>query len=270
MLQLALIAAGGYALAVGGLYLLQDGMVFPRSATAPPRRPLPPDAEHWSLEVGQGVDIHGIHLPGPDAAAPLVLGFPGNAWNAQDFALFLRDCLPQAAITAFHYRGYAPSEGRPSERALAADADAVLDAMARRWPERRVVLVGISLGSGVAAHALDAPNVAGAVLVTPFDSIRAVARESYPWVPVGALLRHPFDSAANIAGSDKPVAILSAADDELIRPARTEALVAQARRLVHRHVFAGAGHNTVFDHPDFAPVLEAALAAVVAGQPPQR
>ncbi len=263
VLEFGLLLAAGYGLAVGGLFLMQDRMIFPRAATPPPGRELPATAERWSLPAEGGVTLHGVHLPGAEEAPADVVGFSGNAWNAQDFALFLRDCLPEAAITVFHYRGYAPSGGAPSEAALAADARRVVAEVSRRRPERPVVLVGVSLGSGVAAQAIDAPGVAGAVLVAAFDSLKAVARERYRWAPVGLLLRHQFDSAAKLAGTDRPVAVLSAARDELFPPARTAALVAGVRRLAHRHVFADADHNSIVDEPSFAEILAKALAAVL-------
>ncbi len=262
VLEIGLLLAGGYAAAVGGLYVLQDRLIFPRGRTSPPYRELPSAAESLVLETADGARLEGVYLPSPDASAPLVLGFPGNAWNAQDFALFLADCLPEAAIVAFHYRGYPPSTGHPGERALARDAHAIVRCLGERWPERPLVVVGVSIGSGVAAHVLDASEVAGAVLIVPFDSVLAVAREQYPWVPVGALLRHPFDTVAMVERTDLPIAVLSAAEDKLIRPARTAALVDRIPNLAFEHTFEGASHHSIFDEPSFPAVLDAAVIKV--------
>ena len=44
-----------------------------------------------------------------------------------------------------------------------------------------IVLVGFSIGAAVAAYLARHPPVAGLILVTPFDSLEAVARDLY-WV----------------------------------------------------------------------------------------
>jgi hypothetical protein len=170
-------------------------------------------------------------------------------------------------VVAFHYRGYAPSEGDPGERALVADALSIVDRLRTRWPERPIVPVGASIGTGVAAAVLAERDVAGAVLISPFDSVRAVARERYPWVPVGRLLRHPFESAARLADVPRPVAVISAGRDDLVRPERTAALVDRLPHLVAHHVFADADHGSLYDEPGFADALARSLDAVLAAQP---
>jgi uncharacterized protein len=37
----------------------------------------------------------------------------GNAWNAEAMVLTLHALFPHRDVVAFHYRGYAPSSGRP-------------------------------------------------------------------------------------------------------------------------------------------------------------
>jgi hypothetical protein len=48
------------------------------------------------------------------------------------------------------------------------------------------------LGSGIATYLASQKNVAGVILVTPYDSILSVASELYPFIPVKFLLRHKF------------------------------------------------------------------------------
>jgi len=262
MVEIGIAAAALYAVAVGALFVMQDGMLFPRERTAAPADPLPAAAEHWTLAAGDGATLHGVHIPAREGATPIVLGFPGNAWNAQDFAVFLHERVPAAQVVAFHYRGYVPSEGEPSERALVADALAIVDRLRNRWPERAIVPVGASLGSAVAAAVVAEREVAGAVLITPFDSVRALARERYPWAPVGLLLRHPFDTAARLADADEPIAVISAGRDELVTSARTAALVRRIPNLIDHRVFADDDHQSLYDDAAFGPALRDAVDAV--------
>jgi len=84
--------------------------------------------------------------------APTLLGFGGNAWNAEATALTLHALFPHRNVAAFHYRGYAPSSGRPSARALFSDSLAIFDHLHQSRAGEHIVAVGFSIGSGVAAY----------------------------------------------------------------------------------------------------------------------
>lgn len=241
----------------------QDELLFPTHAVAPPD-PLPPGAERLSVDVPGGEQLHGVHIaPAKAGKGPrtLVLGFGGNAWNGDDVASYLHELYPQAHVVAFHYRGYAPSTGRPSADALVADAPLVLDAAIERVRPKRVVAVGFSIGSALAASLAKRSEVDGAILVTPFDSLRAVARDLYPWLPVGILFRHELNAAGFLEGSDIPVALVAAGRDEIIPAKRTQALREKVPNLVFDRTVA-AGHNDIYARSDFQAAMREALAAV--------
>ncbi len=100
-------------------------MLFPTNAVGPPG-PLPANAEQGSTKAADGSTLHGVHIPGRGDGI-LILGFGGNAWNGSDVAAYLHSLYPDADVIAFHYRGYRPSGGRPSAKALMADAPLIHD-----------------------------------------------------------------------------------------------------------------------------------------------
>lgn len=133
------------ALVVAMIWSQQD-IIFPTHAVASPG-PLPAGAERVSIDASGGERLHGVHIPPVTSGGPrtLVLGFGGNAWNAQDVGAYLSDLYPQAHVVAFHYRGYRPSTGRPSAETLIADAPLVHDfAVDRVKPERVVASASAS------------------------------------------------------------------------------------------------------------------------------
>lgn len=110
-------------------------------------------------------------------------------------------------------------------------------------------------------------TVAGAVLVTPFDSLMQLARTHYPWAPVQLLLRHQLEPAADLRGSPTPVAIIAAAHDEIIPTERTDALRRALGEAIPGVVFDAeiqAGHNDIYSRPEMTEALRAAV-AVLAG-----
>jgi hypothetical protein len=242
----------------------QNHLIFPTHAV-PPAGPLPPSAERLSVKTTDGEILHGLHIPSeiPDESRTLVLGFGGNAWNGQDVAEYLHQLYPAHDVVVFHYRGYAPSTGSPSAEALIADAPLVYDAALGRIRPVRVIGVGFSIGTGVAAQLSDKRKLDGLVLVTPFDSLKAVAQSMYPWLPIGPIFRHEIDAAGPLRKGNVPVAIVAAERDEIVPSERTDALRKLVPNLVFDKTIAGAGHNDIYNRSDFQAAMREALAMVL-------
>jgi uncharacterized protein len=272
MLLFVKIAAGIaalYLIIVVLIALAQDRLLFPRWAMGSSVA-LPARAERLRLSIASGEELVGVYLPAEGATpegAALILGFGGNAWNADALALYLQSVFPDRNVAAFHYRGYAPSMGKPSTHAILEDAVPIHDHVVARLASNRVVAVGLSLGAGAAARLASQRPIAGLILVTPFDSLKALAREHYPWAPVGLLLRHRMEIAEMLAGSSAPVALISAGSDTIVPPRRTEPLRRSAGNLVLDLVIIGAGHNDLYDRAEFQRAMREALSLIEARAP---
>lgn len=238
----------------------QSAIIFPTHAVPAPG-PLPPGAQRLTVATVDGETVHGVVLPPAEATAEalLVIGFGGNAWNGEDVAAYLHELYPTAHVAAFHYRGYRPSTGTPSAEALLADAPLVTDSAVARIRPERIVAVGFSIGSGVAARLAAERSLDGLILVTPFDSLKAVAQAAFPWLPLGPLFEHEIDAAGALQESRVPVAIIAAERDEIIPAERTEALLERTGNAVFHRTIAGAGHNDLYAREDFREAMREAL-----------
>ncbi len=249
------------------MFFSQTSIFFP-ARIVPPAGPLPRGAERIELTAPDGVRLEGVLIPAsrPAVDRVAILGFAGNASNAAGIAELLASIYPEHPVIAFHYRGYQPSGGTPSAAALLEDAPLLYDWSRQRLRAERMAVVGISIGSGVAAGLAARRPIDGLVLVTPFDSLEAVAGERFPWLPVSLLIRHKLPSADFLRTSPVPVAIVAAERDGVVPPARTAALAAAIRNLVHNVTLPGTRHNDIAYHPAFRQEMRAALAAVLARQ----
>ena len=234
------------------MFEFQSHLIFPTHAVAK-AGPLPRGAELLSLKAPSGDELSGVYIPGEKGRGKrtLVLGFGGNAWNAQDVAEYLHDLYPDDEVVTFHYRGYRPSKGSPSGEALIADAPLVYDRAVERVKPSRVIAVGFSIGTGVAARLAASRKLDGLILVTPFDSLKKVAQSMYPWLPIGPLFEHEIATAQALRGRSVPVAIIAAQQDEIVPADRTDALRNAVRNLVFDRTIEGAGHNDIYARSDF-------------------
>ena len=241
------------------MFEFQSHLIFPVHAV-PRAGPLPAGAEQLSVKSGRDT-LRGVRIPAdkPDPSRTLILGFGGNGWNAQDVAEYLHELYPEHEVIAFHYRGYAPSTGEPSGEALIADAPLVYDAAVARSHPKRVIAVGFSIGTGVAAQLSLARKLDGLILVTPFDSLKAVAQAMYPWLPIGPFFNHEIDAAGPLRGSTVPVAIVAAERDELVPTERTDALRKVVGNLVFDRTIGRAGHNDIYLRSDFHDAMHEAV-----------
>lgn len=150
-----------------------------------------------------------------------VLYFHGNAasiWSGQ-----LRDKLRGYQrlgfqVLAIDYRGYAFNDGAPTERGVHDDGLAAwrfaVDSL--RVPPDRLILHGMSLGSGVAAAVAVAHPPRLLILDGAYTSMPDVAAAAYPFVPARLLMRNRFPTLARLDSLRSPVLIVHALNDEVI------------------------------------------------------
>jgi pimeloyl-ACP methyl ester carboxylesterase len=254
-----------YAGLTSALYLAQTRLLFPVHLVGGERQDLPQGAERIEIRARDGERLVGVRLPssGESGTHPLLLGFGGNAWNAETAALYLHGIFPECEVVTFHYRGYAPSGGRPSSQALLDDSLAAFDSLQRDHP-RKIVAVGFSIGGSIAAHLVRHRPVTGAILVTSFDSLDALARDHFPWLPVTLLLRHHMPTIDFVRDAPVPIAMIAAGRDTIVPPSRTEPLRRHVGNLVFDQTIDDAGHNDLYDHPAFPRLMREALVQIEA------
>jgi pimeloyl-ACP methyl ester carboxylesterase len=248
------------------MYFAQTWFVFPALLARATRVRLPESARRLKVRTPDGESLVGVEIPSMGTkidGAPSLLGFAGNAWNAETMVLILHRLFPDRSVVAFHYRGYRPSSGSPSPQALLSDSLVVFDNLRQTQTAEPIVAVGFSIGSGVAAYLARHRPVEGLILVTPFDSLEALARELYWWAPVGRLFRHRMSTIDFVRDSILPTALFIAEHDAVVPRRRSEPLRAAIRNLVFECVI-DAGHNNIYDRPAFAAAMQEALARIEA------
>jgi len=248
-----------YGLYVGALYLFQDKLVYRRDLAQTPNYPLPEGTERLELRTADGEVIAGNLVRSRRQSRGLVIGFSGNGWNADDCTTFIAHRLTDVDVAVFHYRGYAPSSGTPSEAALFADALLIHDTLVKGMAPERVYAFGFSLGSGIAAYLSANRELTGQLLVTPFDSIEEIARKRYRGVPVRWLIKNPFRSIDHLDGKPVPTAVILASEDRIVPRERSERLIESLACPVLVETIPDSTHVSIYDMAAIDQLLRHAL-----------
>jgi pimeloyl-ACP methyl ester carboxylesterase len=265
----SVVAALGavYACAIGYLWLRQERLLFePDLLGADEPICTDADTEEIFLEV-PGARLSVAHLKHANPRGVFFF-LHGNSGNLKKWFVEL-DAFRAANfdVVMFDYRGFGKSTGAiESEAQLHADVRAVWDHFAPRYEGRRVVISGQSLGTGLAAGLAAELSAAGrapdlTLLVSPYSSMRALAAELYPWVPL-QVLRYPLHTLEHAAKLLGPVMLIHGDKDELIPIRHSEELctaMGNGKCKPQLLRVTGAGHSDVHQFPTVRKALASAL-----------
>ena len=87
--------------------------------------------------------------------------------------------------------------------------------------------------------------MAAVVLLAPFTSATAMARETLPFVPASLILRHRLDNIATLERVKVPVIVIHNRDDEIVPFEMGETIVAAAGERGRLLESDGGGHNSM-------------------------
>ncbi len=250
---------------------LEQSLVFYPSTDADSWVPLPANvrAEDVWLRTADGLPIHARWFPQPGSKGAILFchGNAGNLshWSAQ--AINLQRALQQSVLI-FDYPGYGKSAGKPSESGCYAAADAAWAwlTLTQGVPGPRIVVVGESLGGGVATELAvrqqlnypGPPNpgfqrgdteLAGRrqpgalVLIRTFTSIPDMARKNTVTSSAARLVTDKFDSLSRIPKCKSPVFIAHGDRDQVIPLSQGQRLYDAAGGLKRFYLLKGLGHN---------------------------
>ena len=115
------------------------------------------------------------------------------------------------------WRGFSGNSGKPTEKGLYEDGKSTIDWLKNiGLSDKDIVLYGESLGTGIATHIAQNRKFAGLVLETPFTSMVDAAKNVYPYIPVGILLKDRYENEKKIKHINIPVLVMHGEADQIV------------------------------------------------------
>jgi uncharacterized protein len=230
---------------------IRDRFVFPCNKSPIDAKTIGlPNAQSDPLTLPDGKKLIGFYLPPKDESHPLILYFHGNGGFRDGH--FKELAGHGYGVMAYAYRGYHGSEGTPNEADIQHDAELIYAKARASYLPQRIVIMGESIGSGVATILASRHEEAALVLDSPYDNIPMVGWSAHniPTLLGDYLFKDKFYADEEIGKVKAPVFMSVGCKDDQILPVRSEALYDRANGPKKLIVGASSGHVPLSNNHD--------------------
>tara|TARA_Y100000992_G_scaffold72869_1_gene45824 strand:+ start:130 stop:846 length:717 start_codon:yes stop_codon:yes gene_type:complete len=176
------------------------------------------DIKEVKVATDDGINLLGWYHEKDIKKYKTILFFHGNAGSLENRIHKLnhfREMNVNFLIIA--WRGFSGNKGKPSEKGLYEDGKSSINWLLNKGvKQENIIIYGESLGTGVATHLAQKKNFAGMILETPFTSMIDAAKNFYPYIPVGLLLKDKFDNKSKIKNISVPILIMHGEADQIV------------------------------------------------------
>lgn len=157
------------------------------------------------------------------------------------------------------YRGYGKSEGYISnEKQLFEDVQAAYDTAKRRYPEKDIVVLGYSIGSGMAAQLASTNNPKHLILLAPYYSMIDLVRNKFKVLP-SFILKYKLETYKYLAKTKAPTSIFHGRNDEVIYVGSSLKLKTHLKSSDTLILLDQQGHNGISEHIEYRAALKKIL-----------
>jgi esterase/lipase len=201
--------------------------------------------ERW-FEIEDEARIHAIHAK-TDSSKGLVIFYHGNGGSTdtdpEKFNLFLDNGYD---VLYPDYRSYGLTEGELwNEEDLVGDMKIVYQSMVKEYHQEHIIVLGYSLGSGIAAQVAAVNDPKQVIIWTPYYSVMDMKDAEYWFIP-DFLVRYPLRTDLAIQKIEEPISIFYAGEDERLPVERAIRLNEFLDENDEYFILEGQGHNKIY------------------------
>lgn len=202
------------------------------------------NAEEITLVTGDNIKLQAWFRK-PDNDKDMVILLHGNAGNLENRVDKLRQLSDMGyGFIIPAWRGFGKSAHFPTEEGLYLDAEAAISYIqSKGYNLLDTIIIGESLGSGIATEMSVRYNFKGLFLITPYTSIADRADEIYPYVFAQYLTKDNFKVLSNIAKINQPLFMIHGTEDKVVPYTHSEKIFSAAKDPKEIVIYEGVGHS---------------------------
>ena len=176
----------------------------------------PAKFKEYFIKVDKKTSLNGL-LFSADSSKGLIFYLHGNAGSLASWGSAAEVYLKNKYdFFVLDYRGYGKSEGKiTSEKQLYNDVQIVYDSLKARYQEKNIIIVGYSIGTGMAAHMASTNNPKLLILKAPYYNMADLAHQYIKILPA-FMIRYKLKINKYITQVKCPVIIFHGNQDEVI------------------------------------------------------
>ncbi|HEY6506348.1 MAG TPA: alpha/beta fold hydrolase [Chitinophagaceae bacterium] len=207
--------------------------------------------EEINIQTGDHKLLNGL-LFKSDSSQGLIFYLHGNAGSLNSWGRVASTYTNMNYdIFLLDYRGYGKSEGSISgQEQFFGDIQTVYNEMKKRYSEDKIIVLGYSIGTGLASKVASVNNPRLLILQAPYYSLMDMMRKTYPIIPT-FLLKYKFRTDKFISNCKMPIVIFHGDRDEVIYYNSSIKLKELLKRTDTVITLKGQGHNGMTDNPKY-------------------
>jgi len=206
-----------YITICGLLYFFQEKLIFlPEKLDKNFEFTFNREFEEINVKTKDNIILNGL-LFKADNSKGLIFYLHGNAGSVRTWGEVAKTYTDlNYDVFMLDYRGYGKSEGKiTNEELLYQDLQTVYDELKSKYDESKIVVLGYSIGTGLAAKIASVNNPKLLILQAPYYSLTDLMKHTLPIIPT-FILKYKFETNKFITECKMPVIIFHGNQDEVI------------------------------------------------------
>jgi len=216
-IKLLAYLAGTYVLLRLLLFVFQEKLIFfPEKLDKDYQYSFDTNYEELTFKTKDGTMLNGL-LFKCEKPKGLIFYLHGNGGSLRSWGE-LAPTYTQLNYDVFmlDYRGYGKSEGSiSSEEQFFDDVQTAYSTLKIKYPENKTVVLGYSIGTGVAAQIAATNHPKLLILQAPYFSLVDLMQHTYPIIPT-LILKYKFNTFQSVQNCKMPIVIFHGTNDEVI------------------------------------------------------
>lgn len=241
-----------YIFLCGLLYFFQERLIFfPQKIEKTYQFQFDEKNEEKNIKTSDGTVLNGL-LFKADSAKGLIFYLHGNAGSLRSWGSVAKTYTElNYDIFVLDYRGYGKSEGKINgQEQLFDDIQKVYNELKKQYTEDKIVVLGYSIGTGLASKIASTNKPKLLILQAPYYSLIDMMKHTFPIIPT-FILKYKLETNKYLKDCQMPVVIFHGNQDEVIYYGSSLKLKNELKKSDTLITLNGQGHNGITDNQEY-------------------
>lgn len=251
-----------YILLCAALYFFQEKLIFfPEVLEQDYQHQFKMDFKEQHFKMKDGAVINGLLFKAEDSKG-LIFYLHGNAGSIRSWGNVANTYTSLGYdVFLLDYRGYGKSTGKISgQDQLFNDNQSVYNQLKNAYQEKDIIILGYSIGSGMAAKLASDNKPAQLILQAPYYTLKDLVKDKMPIAP-SFILKYKIETVEYLKSCKMPITLFHGTQDRVIPYDNALQLKTELKEKIDLIPLDRIGHNGMTNNPQYRKHLQKMLSA---------